>query len=372
MPEVPRVDEFAFILIGCVLLISILTIFWAMPTEPLPYVEPSSVILKIPSGSSKSFDVIIKGKATNVTMNAEGRIKYWISFSKNYFNVVEQTKVKATIAVPEGTEDGSYIGNVLVRSAGGEISIPVEVQVFSKAEFENLSSKTILFGSFSIEKTKISEKIFSREDFEIYKGLFSQQNAKFEFSIPEDKVDKLEKGVIKLSIEETNQVGNLIVLLNDEEILDRKVGNGEIEIEVSKEKLGTSNTIELYTILPTSQFWTTSIYRIKKLEIETFYKDVYSKTFQFSLDPYQAENFLNLSISFVKTNPEKVENLIIKINDQIIFWGTPPLIIFDRTFSKDFTGKPIILYEDNTITFELKKEGRLDVENLRLVINYYR
>lgn len=366
MPEV-RVDEFALILIGCVILISLLTIFWTMPTEPMPYIEPSSVLLKIPAGRSKSFEIFISGRATNVTMSCEGKIKHWVSFSKNYFNVVEKDEVKVTVSVPYGTEEGIYLGDVIVRSAGGKFSIPVEVQVFEK-EVEKIYTRTILLGNFSIEREKASEKVFVKKEFEIFNSLFSRQDLKFEFFIPTEEMEKLIRIKMKIFIEETNQLGNLIILLNEEKIFDRKI-SGEVEIIVEKEKLKENNNVSIFTSIP-FQFWRASFYKIKEIEIEAFYEEVYSKTFYFSLEPYQAQNFLNLTISFVKTNPEVIENLIIKINDQIIYWKKPPLIIFDYTFSKDILDKPIILFEENSITFELREKGKLSAENVKLIINY--
>lgn len=369
MPEI-KIDEFGFVLMAGLILIFILMIFWTTPKEPLPLIEPSSVTIRISPGRIETFYLYIKGRATNVTLRGTGRIATWISFDKNYFNVIDETKVKVSISVPDYVEPGIYIGNIEFSSLGGKLLIPLEIQVKEIVFMERISTKSILLGDFSIEKVSAFEKVGIKENFEVFRSLFSRQDANLIISIPEEKFEKVVKAEIRILVEETNQAGNLIVLFNEKEVFNKKVGVGEIKIGIGKEEIRRTNSISILAGPPGLKFWATNVYKIKVVEFWVEYEGIYKKEFSFRLEPHQAKNFLYLQISFLKVNREISPDLIIKINGQIIYYKRPPLIYFNETFYRDIFGNPILVKEENKVSFELKREGKLDVEGAILIIYY--
>lgn len=369
MPE-RRVDEFAFVLMAGIILIFLLMVFWTTPPEPIPFVEPTSVLIKVSAGKVKSFYLTIKGPATSVTLSTKGEIKNWLEFDKNYFNVIEETKVKVNVKIPAKTKEKTYTGTIVVKSAGGKVEIPVEIQVVEVEIVEELFSKTFLLGDFIIEKGIFEETVISKENFEVFKGYFSKQSEEIIVEIPAERIDKISKGKLKIEIESTNNLGKLIILFNDEKIFDSRVGVGEVEIEVGREKINETNTISILAGTPGFRFWAVNIYRIKEIKFEVTYEGVYEKEFYFELSSEVIENFVKLGISFRRIDEEPLPELIIEVNDQIIYFKKPPKIWFDESFSEDILGNVILLGTENALVFKLEEEGRLEVENARLVVYY--
>jgi hypothetical protein len=53
----------------------------------------------------------------NVHIEIEGGIAPWVALERNDFMLDEPAQVNVTLAIPEGTEQGRYLGNVTIRYA---------------------------------------------------------------------------------------------------------------------------------------------------------------------------------------------------------------------------------------------------------------
>jgi len=365
MPET-KLDEFAFVLVAGVSMIIVLMVIWLTPREPLPLIEPQTILLEVEKGAIQETFLWIKGKATNVTLTASGQIKDWVTFDKNYFNVLEETKVTIKFSIPKNVPVGIYVGNIIVKSAGGEIPIPVELHV-KPSITPSLKQTLISLGDFSLEKVSEKETLKVAEDLEVFKGYFSEQKVTLTFSIPENKVDKVDELTLRIYIGEANRYGNLLIKINDVEIYDRIPGN-EIELKVKATLLNVNNTLEILAAEPGFYFWANNFYRINKIMIEIEYENVYQKTFNFTLASNQAQNFEALRINYLGSY-EGTFNLIIKLNGQIIYYAKPKLF-FNSTFEKDIFGNEINLKENNQITFEIDEEGNIEFKGVQLIIYY--
>lgn len=367
MPE-RRIDEFAFVLAAGVIFILLLMIFWTTPPEPIPIVEPRSITIIVAPGKTRYFYLTIKGPATNVVLSAQNGVKNWLEFEKNNFNVIEETKVRVFVEVPEDVEEKIYTGVIVVRSAGGKIEIPVEVNVKEVEVVEELFSRTFLLGDFVIERGTFKEIASRAKDFEVFRSYLSKQVEKIIAEIPEDKLDKISKAELDIEIESTNSLGKLIVIFNEEKIFDRKVGVGLVEIEIERGLINRTNTILIVSSTPGFRFWATNFYRISEVSFEVTYEGVYEKSFYFEVSPEIAENFVELGINFRRITERAIE-LIIEINDQIIYFEKPKIWV-NKVFSKDILGNPILLSTENTLIFRLEKEGKIEIENARLIVYY--
>ena len=366
MPQT-KLDEFAFVLIAGVTMITILMVVWLTPSEPLPLIEPQTIFLEVEKGSVEETYLWIKSKATNVTLKASGQIKNWVTFDKNYFNVLEETKVTVKFSIPKNIPAGVYIGNLIVKSAGGEISIPVELHVKPSITSSPLKQTLIFLGDFTLEKVSERETLKVVEDLEVFKGYFSEQKVTLTFSIPENKVKKVKELTLRIYVGEANRYGNLLIKINGITIYDRIPGN-EIELKIQPTLLNSNNTLQILAAGPGFYFWANNFYRIKRVMIEVEYENVYQKTFNFNLTSHQAKNFESLRINYIGSYEGRF-NLIIKLNGQTIYYARPKLF-FNSTFEKDIFGNRINLKENNQITFEIDKEGKMEFRGTELSIFY--
>jgi uncharacterized protein (UPF0333 family) len=363
-----RIDEFAIILLAGILLIIILAYVWAPSEKIPPELEPTSKTLTLAKDATSTFNLKIIGDLSNVTVSTSGEISGWISFNKNDFDVINSTSVKVTVRVPETISLGTYTGRIKVSSDEGEESMKLTVDVVEAAE---LASSTFRLGSFSVRYTEASEVLDSKEDLKISKGSFSGKSASLGGIISEAKSQFVTGGSLHLIIEESNELGNLIILLNNEEIFDKKVDSGDLIIPIDSSQIEESNLIELKASSPGWRFWETTKYEIGLAKFTVDFEGILPKEFTFTLEEEEADNFDHLHLSFrLKDHSTPLPDLLISLNDQMLSFKQPPLFLFNETFEKDMVGSPIYLAEDNIISFSIEEEGHYEMANGILVIYY--
>ena len=367
MPEVPRIDEFAFILLGGVLMIFLLMVLWSTPSEAPPVFEPKSVELTIRQGSSKSFDIQFEGTFSGINLTALGDIKGWVMFSKQNFDVHEKGTVKVTVKVPENKPAGNYNGRIEVHSAGGIAYVTVAVEVLEQTE--RVAKKQTFLGDFTVSYSKGSEILDSKKG-TVTKSYFDESSLILTGSITGERLQIITDAYIQLEIEQTNNAGNLIVLVNGEQIFESSA-SGTITIPVDKELLKTSNIVEIKAGTPGWKFWTSTVYKLS-VSFGINYESTAPKTFSFDLTAEQVENFKSLDLSYrVSDYKLPLPELMIKINNQLVLWERPPLLLADYSFTKDLFGNDIQLSETNTISFSFDREAYYSIADAILTVNYY-
>jgi hypothetical protein len=367
----PKVDEFAFVLLAGIVLMLILTIIWSTPTESVPAVNPTSVSLSIQKGASSTFKLNISGTVlTNVTLAASGTIKDWVTFDKNNFNVGGYTIVTVTVKVPKTVVEGTKTGQITVSSSGGSKSVSVSIEV-TKASTE-LSTKPIVLGDFSVSYSAGSDVLDSEKNVELTRGVFSGNEIDLFGQVSESKLETVTGGHVKLKVEETNSAGNLIVLFNNEEVFNSKANAGEIDIEIDASKIKATNTVAISAGSPGWMFWTTTTYDISSAEFLVDYEGIYSKKMTFSLDQKQIDNFNHFQLNYRVTDySAPLPEMLINVNGQLVYWKRPPLTFFNDTFEKDVLGNKLVLNEgDNTISFSFEENAFYDVSNAVLTVYY--
>jgi hypothetical protein len=362
-----RIDEFAFILLAGIIFIIILTVVWTTPSEAPPVVEPTSIYAIVPVSGSKVFELNVSGKLTNVTLKATGEIADWVRFAKNNFNVFDSEIVHCIVSIPN-VSLRTYTGKIIVSSTGGkrEIEVTVDVRNITLP----LLSRSLLFGvpDFTLVYTEAKTLDF-RENEEVARSHFYEKALTLMGSLSDEELALATGGYIRLFIGETNFVGNLIVIFNEQEVFNKRVGTGLVEIFVNKSLIQKSNTAVIKADSPGWKFWATNKYKIKKAEISIVFEKGREKTFTFSLEPIEVDNFNHFLLSFY--TPKFIPEISISINRQIVFLGRPPITFFNLNISKDILGNPLFLAKgENTITFELRKEGSYEIRNLNLIVFY--
>ncbi len=371
-----QMDEFAWILMAALVFILIITIIWLPSREPSPLVEPKSVDLILTQGSSTSFFLSINGTSTgklsNVTLTPLGETKNWVSFDKNNFDIEDSAKVRVIAIIPNNVIVGTYTGSIRLSSTGGEVSIPLTINVVSVTEVK-INSRPIFLGDINVRYFVGPEILASKENFEVTKSYFKESKETLFVSIPSEKLQLITDGYISLSLQSTNNEGNLIVIFNGYEIFNRKVDAGNITIPIDRSLINNTNTIVLQaTSPPLYKFWSTTIYNIKELNFVANYQDISKRERLFDLSDREMANFKYFRLTGTVGEGSKPSELMIKINNQLVYSKIPPLALLNETFEKTIIGDAIYLKAaNNTISFSFEKEATYKIDDAFLIVYSY-
>ncbi len=368
------IDEFAWIIFIAVGFVLIVTIIFAA-TTPAPIIEPKSSSLVLAKGDSHSFTVTIRsadgGKIQNVTLTSFGEIKDWITFDKISFDLENSTSARVRIKVPPTASLRTYTGGVKVESKGGSSIMSMTISVASQSSLI-LESRPISLGSLNIVHEKGSEVVESRQDFEVTKGLFSGSKQSFSVSIPDDKFSIMTDANLEILILETNKRGNLIVEFNGQKLYDGKPNVGKLIVPIGKDLVNSTNVVNILTTGPSIfTFWSKSVYKIEDASFVIDFRDTIEREKPFSLFLNEIQNFDHFVFqSRVMEYSTPIEELIIKINNQLVFAEKPPLTTFNQTIRKDILGNNLVVDEENTISFSFDKNAFINLEDMFIVVYY--
>jgi len=377
MTELPKIDEFAFVLLAGVLLIFILAFAWTTPTEGTPILDATHLDLTASQGETRTLDFTIRGTTalTAINVTVGGDIAKWASVNKNDFDVAigSSSTVTITLKVPRSATLGVYNGRINVKSQGGTGTFSISVNVVK--ERVKTSSRPISLGDFSVSYTKGTDVLDSKEDASVSTNALSERLMTLTGRITPEKLSITTGGSISIVVTDTNQDGNLIVIMNGTEIYNQKIDAGEVLIPLEKSQLASSNMITIKAGSPGWKFWSTAYYDIKSAEFSIDYEGAFAKTFDINMTKNEVENFKQFDLFFrVPQSGYKVPlaELMIKIDNQIVYWDIPPLSLFDMSFNEDMFGNPLYLTEGaNTITFLFEEEAYYKMSDAMLTIEYY-
>lgn len=360
-----QIDEFALVLLAGLILIGILTVVWTTQVAQQLTVIPDSKYLTLGRGSSSYFFLFLNGSASNVSLRASGEIANWISFDIQNFDVFGKEKVTVYVNVPSYASYGLHRGDIYVEALGYQKKVSVVINVSTRTEEE---AKVIELGDFKVGYIIGEETIKKKENLVVEKGLFKEISPSFAAVIPEDKFPMIKEGYMKVIIEQSNGLGDLITELNGQKIFEGRVGVGELILPIPKELIRKSNSVFFKTTSPLA-FWSASIYEIASAEFVVEYNGTIFKDFEFELSEIEVKNFKQGTISFfVKYSGEITggEDLIIKINDQKVYEGIP-FQYLRKSFGTEVNLKPGI----NKISFLAKEGASYLLENTKLTIKMY-
>jgi len=366
LADVPvRIDEFAFILLAGVVLIAVLMIVWTTyPPEEPPAVTPTLIEIVARPGSYKNFTFTLMGNLSRVDLEASGQISDWITFQENHFSMKIKKTVNVRLIVPDQAVEGFYYGKIVVSSSAEKNkTIDVRIEVKKRTPVE---TKLISFGDFSVSYDIGTDILDSKSDEEVYKSYISEKSLTLVHpSIPDDRFSILKSGRINILIERSSGFGNLLVYFNDEEIFNRPAGAGELIIDLNISNFKKSNNVLIKAAGPGLQFWSSNSFSIRSASISVDYEGTSFKNFTFSLSEKEVSGFLGGNVEFTIKESSKKADMLIMINDQLVFKGKP-LTYFNVDFGKDIYVKEGL----NTIYFSTEKGASFDLEDVYLRIDY--
>lgn len=360
-----RIDEFAFILLGGVMLLIILTIGFLTPSGAL-IVSPDSINLVMTRGQTKVIPLIFNGTATNVTITAKGEVGDWFTFSRQQFDVNGREAVDAIIKVPVNIREGYHFGTIEIERTGEtkRISVSINVTRYPAGDI----TRTIFFDDFKVSYLVGPETVDSMNNFEISKSYLSENSATLVGIIDQDKLNIVTDGFIRLVVESKNDAGDLIIIFNDKEVFKQNPGYGEVIVPISKDMIKRSNVVQIKADNPGLKFWMSNVYRFRTAEFGINVQGISFKDLTFNLDENDITNFKFGKISFKVTdyNPNALNDLIIKINDNLVYKGAPslgafPPVVFDKNKAGLNTG-------ENILSFSVESEAFYQLTDVRLVI----
>lgn len=365
-------DEFAWIIFAAVAFVLVITMIFTATTSS-PVVEPKSLSLTLEKGTSHTFTFTVRsedgGKMSNLTLSSFGEVKDWITFDRNRFDAENSTSVRVKVQIPSTAVLRTYTGGIKAETRGGSSSLSLSIAV-ANVSIIPLESRPIFLGDVEVKYSKGSETITSKENLEVTKGTFSESKEAFSISFPAEKLAITTSAYLELFVVDTNKKGNLIVEFNGQELYNRKTDAGKIVIPLDKSLLNTTSIVNIRTTSPSAfQFWSKAFYKIEKFNLVTSFRDISEREREFELGQNEVQSFHHFQLQArVKEYSAPLEELIVKVNNQIVYAAKPPLVVFNQTIDKDILGNRLALGNQNKISFSFEKEAFLNLGDVFLVV----
>lgn len=357
------IDEFAFVLLTGLVIIIVMLFAWGVPSEAeIPRISPDSKVLSIEKGSSDSFILEINVTSKEVSLSSRGTIEDWISFSDNDFESEGLTTVNVTITVPFTAEEREHHGTIVVETMeGGRVTIPLTVSVLKITEKPEVSSRSIYLGDFSVSHVEGTETIKTVRNFEVRKSMYEDKRKSFSARIERD-LDLITEGTIVLDVFYTNQEGNLIIKFNNEEVFNEKVMPGEVVIPIDKGSIKSYNVIEISSSGPGWKFWTSSVYKIDKVDFTISFFGELRKEMSFNVFSDEIENFKEGWLEFDVESFEGDGKLTVEIN------GYPVLEDRRRGFFRKSIDRVLLVWKENIITFSTEPGTSYQIRRAKITL----
>jgi hypothetical protein len=193
--------------------------------------------------------------------------------------------------------------------------------------------------------------------------------------LSEEKLSIATGGQIRILIEDTNALGNLLVYFNDHKVYDARTLPGEILIPIKADLLNRSNRVTIRAGLPGWTFWASTVYQLRVAELSVSYEGTFFPRLEFELAYREVFGFDLGKLTFRIRN--RTGDLSIWLNDQSLFEGVPPVVWFRQEFCA--TGRPCpdpklprvpLLVGRNTLSFAVTPGGHYTLENVALTMSH--
>lgn len=226
-------------------------------------------------------------------------------------------------------------------------------------------TRFVSLGDFTVSYSLGTEVLGSKTNVDFYKGYFSELDANLIGSISDSKLAILTGATLTIIVDNTNNLGPLIVLINGQQIYDNYTSVGTVVIPVDKSLLKSSNVVSIQTDYSDWRFWDRSYYHIQSAKLEIQYQGSSFKDFDFTIGSDEFNSFQYASLTFnLNTAGESLSNsLKIAINGNEFFHNVPPLL----SFSKEII-KPFLQLGDNRISFSADPTATYNIQSATITI----
>ncbi len=230
---------------------------------------------------------------------------------------------------------------------------------FSIGLFPKDVARQISFGDFKVSYAVSSDVLETKRDVEVNnrKSLSMSGEIGLDLSM-------VTGGFLTIYVKETNQEGNLVVKVNGNQVFNQKITVGKIEVPIDKEFLKDYNIIEISCSHPFWKFWSSTIYKLEKVEFGANFYGNLEKTEMFQVYPEELRNFRSGEVSFKLKNPSGEGDLMISINNHRIYKGQPSLSFY-QSFDQYQVG---LTTGVNSISFTAESGASYDIEGAVLTI----
>jgi hypothetical protein len=132
---------------------------------------------------------------------------------------------------------------------------------------------TFLILEIIVQATSSGKEILAHiENVDIRASLLVSGQVNLVVSLSETQLNNIINASLIIEVEKTNNLGDLIVIVNEREVYRNRTSIGVISIPVNKTFLGHNNTIIIKTEFSgLLQFWKTSMYELKRVDFEVEY-----------------------------------------------------------------------------------------------------
>ena len=227
-----------------------------------------------------------------------GGFNFSYSTSESGYNFVPSTRN----ATPIELSTGNFVGNIAAED-------------FKKY---TLNTKSFIVSRFSGEKS-----LASADGLWIKNGLFGKEEYEQNFTFTGEELEQIVEPKIYIDLEDTNLYGKLIIGLNDKKIFSGFI-EGKKEIPVNKSLFNENNKLVITAESSSWRLWAPTVYIID-FDLRTRFFGESSQAFDFNVPK---ENTPVKYSRLILNIPEKKGsgNLIVKMNNQIVFNSTPTSI----------------------------------------------
>jgi hypothetical protein len=210
----------------------------------------------------------------------------------------------------------------------------------------------------------------SKENVEVASGLLTSKEINLVGEISEGKLAEVTDAFIVIIVDSTNILKPLIVTVNEKEVYRDTPQPGTLYIPIEKNILKIKNIITIRTEFPgLLQFWKTSKYEVKEAKFGVNIYGPAFKDFEFELDKEIFQNFKHAKLEFNVLDRDKKANLVIKINDYLIWRDVASIGKFEKVidykrFFKEgknvlsFSAEPDVTYKLKDISFMIVYQKR--------------
>ncbi|MCS7093761.1 MAG: hypothetical protein RMJ18_01075 [Candidatus Aenigmarchaeota archaeon] len=347
-------DEFALILVAVMIFIGMLAIYWSSTAETKPYILPREISLSLVPNETVKITIKVLANASSVTLESEGPISNFITFSENNFPVFGEKEVRININAPKST--GTFVGSIKAKSSAGEDKVSFKL-VVSKAYA--LKYRAVTIQDFSVSNYGKEKVVDQKERDFVEKSVFSDKKIRLVLQLNESEI---EDAYVSVVVSESTGPGELVVMQNSEILQSKKVEVGELKIPLNLTQLQSINFITIQANNPGWNIFGKTRYDIYSAKVVVKFKG-YSQTFDLDLSRDEIDKFYSIEFSSLIQTSYPVPTLEIRINDQIAYKNVVPLTGLRLNMTKDILGESFVLKEKNKIKFSLATEGYIDFKN---------
>ncbi len=263
---------------------------------------------------------------------------------------------------------------------GGDISQPVEaeertllsVSTVGTVGEGNLALRHINLGDTHVTYKPVEgAKLEEEGPWTVARGVLTLQEHELNFQADAAEFDALSKGTLSFHIVDTNHYGALLVSLNDKVVWSGMPDvNDIVQIDMAPFRSlfrDGRNTIQIGATSSGWRIWAPTVYVLDDMQLSERAYEKATQTFEFDLTSDEVANWEVGRAVFKIDSADASDDLIIRVNDAIVFRGrpSPKQISYTIDFSSVIAD---IQPGTNTLSLEAGKSASYEIRELEIIV----